>query len=63
MLQNYFYSGERMYVKFDGNDLKQDKITFNHGKIVNIYLVYEITKNIPTNSSYPVTAVCRDWIY
>ena len=52
-----------MYVKFDGNDLKQDKITFNHGKIVNIYLVFEITKKIPTNSNYPVTAVCRDWIY
>ena len=38
------YSGKRMYVKFDGNNLKQDKITFNHGKTINIYIVYEITK-------------------
>ena len=26
--------------------LKQDKVTFNHAKIVNIYIVYEISKNI-----------------
>ena len=41
-----------MYVKFDGNCLKQDNITFDHGKIVNIYIVYEITKNNPIRSSY-----------
>ena len=28
--------------KFDGTYLKQDKITFTHGNIVNIYIVYEI---------------------
>ena len=43
-----------MYVRFDGNYLKQDKITFSHGKTENIYIVYEITKNNPTSSSYPV---------
>ena len=26
--------------------MKQDKITFNHGKVVNIYIVYEINKSI-----------------
>ena len=31
-----------MYVKFNGNCLKQDKITFNHGKTVNIYIVYDL---------------------
>ena len=40
-----------MYVKFDRNYLKQDKITFNHGKIVNIYIVYEIKNNNPINSN------------
>ena len=25
------YSGKRMYVKFNGSCLEQDKITFNHG--------------------------------
>ena len=48
------YSGESIYVKFDGNYLKQDKVTFNQRKIVNIYIVYEITKNNPISSSYPI---------
>ena len=48
------YSGETIHVKFDENYLKQDKITFNHGKIVNIYIVYETTKNNPISDSYPV---------
>ena len=46
------YSGETIYVKFDGNYSNQDKTKFNHRKIVNIYIAYEMTKNIPTNSSY-----------
>ena len=37
------YTGKRMYVKFNRSFLKQDKITFNHGKIVNIYIVYDLT--------------------
>ena len=28
-------------VKLNGSCLKQDKITFNHGTIVNIYIAYE----------------------
>ena len=38
---NYF--GAKIRVKFDGSSLKQDKITFNHRNIVNIYIAYEIT--------------------
>ena len=30
------YIGNKTRVKFDGSCLKQDKITFTHGKIVNI---------------------------
>ena len=30
--------------------LKQEKITFNHGKIVNIYIVYEIEKSVNISS-------------
>ena len=26
--------------------MKQDKITYTHGKIVNIYIVYEVSKSI-----------------
>ena len=38
--------------EFKGSYLKQDKISFDHGKVVNIYVVYEINKNFNI-SSYP----------
>ena len=38
------YHGTKARLQSRGSCLKQDKITFNHGKIVNIYIVYEIDK-------------------
>ena len=40
------YTGQRIYAKFNGSCLKQDKITFNHGKTVNIYIVYDLKANL-----------------
>ena len=40
----------------NGSCLKQDKITYNHGKVVNIYIVYEISKKF--NSDYPTLEKC-----
>ena len=51
------YVGTKARVKFNGDCLKQEKITFNHGKIVNIYIVYEIEKSINI-SSYPTLENC-----
>ena len=34
--------GLRTKIKFDGQCLKQDKVTFNHKTIMNIYIVCEI---------------------
>ena len=31
----------KIRVKFDGSFLKQDKLTFTHKTVVNIYIVYE----------------------
>ena len=39
---NYF--GTKTRLKFRGSCLKQDKSMLNHGKIVNIYIVYELDK-------------------
>ena len=36
------FIGTRIRVKFGGICLKQDKITFTHGKTVNTYIVYKI---------------------
>ena len=38
------YYGTKTRLEFIGSCLKQDKSTFNHGKIVNIYIVYELDK-------------------
>ena len=38
------YYGTKTKVSFDMSCLKQDKVTFNHGKIVNIYIVYKIIR-------------------
>ena len=39
--------------------MKQDKVTFNHGKVVNIYIVYEISKSINI-SDYPTL---ENWLF
>ena len=38
------YYGTNARLEFRGSCLKQDKATFNHGKIVNIYIVCELDK-------------------
>ena len=38
------YYGTKTRVTFTGSCLKQDKVTFNHKKVVNIYIVYELNK-------------------
>ena len=51
-----FY-GTKTRVEFNGSCLKHNKVTYNHGKIVNIYIVYEISKNYNI-SSYPTLENC-----
>ena len=46
-----FY-GTKTKVEFNGSCLKQDKVTYNHGKIIIICIVYEISQNYSI-SSYP----------
>ena len=42
--------GPKVRVKFSGSYLRQDKARYNHGTIVNIYIVYEISKNYNVSS-------------
>ena len=51
------YVGTKARVKFNGDCLKQDKISINHGKILNIYIVYEIEKSVNI-STYPMLKNC-----
>ena len=52
-----YYADTKIRVKCRGDCLKQEKITFNHGKIVNIYIVYEIERSVNI-SSYPTLENC-----
>ena len=36
------YYGTKTRVKFTGSCLKQSKITYTHGKVVNIYIIYKL---------------------
>ena len=49
--------GTTARVKFSGGCLKQEKARYNHGTTVNIYIVYEISKNYNI-SRYPSLENC-----
>ena len=51
------YNNSKTEVKFNESCLKQDKVTYNHGKTINIYIVYDISKNYNI-SSYPTLENC-----
>ena len=46
------YYGEKVRLKFTGSVLQQKTVTYNHNKVVHIYVVYEIT-NFNGINSYP----------
>ena len=52
------YLGTEIRVRFSGSCLKQDKVIYTHGKIVNIYIVYEINKKDNTIISDPTLENC-----
>ena len=51
------FFGGKIRVKINGNCLKQDTITYIHGKKVNIYIAYEIYKNFNIRI-YPTSENC-----
>ena len=44
------YLGNKIRLKFRGSCLKQNKLTYNHRKIVNIYIVYELGASSSLNT-------------
>ena len=49
------YYGEKVRLKFTGSVLQQKRVTYNHKKLVNIYVVYEITNFHGINSYSTLT--------
>ena len=52
-----YYNTNEIRVKFNGGCLKQDQPTLLHGRIVNVYIAYEITDNFNI-CNYPTLANC-----
>ena len=52
-----YYYPTKIRAKFTGSYLKQQKIIYNHGKIVNIYIVYELGTS-GSNNSDPTLKNC-----
>ena len=52
------YLRVKLKVRFSGSCLIQNAITYNHGKSVNIYMVYEINKKDNTTISDPTLENC-----
>ena len=44
------YSGTKTKLKFTESYLKQDQISYTHGKVVNIYIVYELGASTSNNN-------------
>ena len=44
------YDNARMKVKFNGDLLRQNQVTYNHGPVVNIYIVYRTTSDTNTSN-------------
>ena len=51
------YYGTKTTVEFSESCLKQDKITYTHGKVININIVYEISKSMNIGD-YPTLESC-----
>ena len=48
---NSDHYGTKTRVKLNGSCFKQDKVTFNHRKVVNIYIVYELNGSSSNNNN------------
>ena len=54
---NFDYYGTKTSIEFNASYLKQDKVTFNYRKVVNIYIICEISKSFNI-SDYPTLGNC-----
>ena len=43
-----------MVLEFKGAILKQNKITYSHGSVVNIYIVYKLKPHVNANTDFTI---------
>ena len=54
LIEYYSYN---IRVKFNGSILRQPKVTYTHGKSVNLYIIYELTDS-SSNDNEPTLKSC-----
>ena len=47
--------GNKLSVNFNGSYLKQNKLGYAHGTIINIYIVYELKNRSTDNADFTVS--------
>ena len=48
------YNGSTISLQFSGDCLKQNKVSYNHGKIVNIYCIYGLSPHTSSNTDFTI---------
>ena len=48
------YNGSTISLQFSGDCLKQNKVSYNHGKIVNIYCIYRLSPHTSSNTDFTI---------
>ena len=43
-----------MHLEFKGAILKQNKVTYSHGSVVNIYIIYKLKPNVNANTDFAI---------
>ena len=56
------YYGDKARLKFTGSVLQQKTVTYSHKKVVNLYIVYEITNFHSTNNYHTLTNALKTQI-
>ena len=56
------YVGSKIRARFTGDCLKKEKIEFNHRKIVNIYIIYEIEKIVNISILMLICIIIQDMV-
>ena len=55
------YLGTKTRLEFRGSCLKQDRTKFNHGKVVNTYIVHELNKIMLTIFMMGIFGAAHGW--
>ena len=57
-----YVNAGRLSVKFSGNFMKQEKVVYPHGSVINMYIVYELEKGTASSPDFTVQNVLKCFV-